>query len=104
MRMLSPEWSSHLGAQLATMTAATAAIRLACMSTSFLLSHIREKPFATGTAHPSSRHVITPEESNLLDDRVGYGLDRSAGSDARFSAIERSSGRATFDGESPLYG
>jgi hypothetical protein len=39
-------------------------------STSFLVSHIREKPFATGTAHVINPHVTTIEETNLLDDRT----------------------------------
>jgi hypothetical protein len=45
------------------MTAATTAIRLACMSTSFLLSHIREEPFATGPAHFINPHVSTVSQS-----------------------------------------
>jgi hypothetical protein len=43
------------------------------MSTSFLLSDVREKPFATGTAHFINPHVTTVEESNLLDDRIAEG-------------------------------
>jgi hypothetical protein len=62
------------------------------MSTSFLLSHVREKPFATGTAH-FIPHVTTVEESNLLDDRIE---ERSRIAELWLIAIEHSSGRATL--------
>ena len=52
------------------MTAATTAIRLARMSPSCLLPHIREKPFVTRTPSCLNPYVTIHEESNLLDDRI----------------------------------
>lgn len=65
---------------------------------SFLISYIREKPFATGNAHFINPDVITLAESNLLDDRIGAAVSLARDAVRRSDGPRRESQRAFFTG------